>query len=356
MDYFSENVNRAISPVESNFGDDSFDLFARHRVRESRERGHEYNEYDRAYRPHAFHENSYNSPTRDNSGYYDYDMGRHVFNSLSQPRSRERTHVSTNIPLSNYRSISEFTERPKIMPDTYSGETPWEAYLTRFKIIADINGWDETQCGHFLAASLIKSAGHILTRLPSHNQRNYRALVDALTNRFSLDSHVKRFKVELSSLAKRNTESYAEYADRIVTLVNGAYPNADVVTQDEIALEKFINSLPDVNMIKELRKAVTLSDAVAEAVEIDLCEKSIKQISQNRRPFRAAHVKESDSQTHVLETIKKQLDEMKLENSELRKIVTSLNSDKNRGMSQTVRRNDMCYRFAKIDVVEFVVQ
>ena len=50
--------------------------------------------------------------------------------------------------------VFENKARPLRKPTSYEGETSWVSYLAQFQIISEINNWDETENGAFLATSL----------------------------------------------------------------------------------------------------------------------------------------------------------------------------------------------------------
>ena len=50
-------------------------------------------------------------------------------------------------------------------PNMYDGQTSWEAYYAQFCIIAEMNGWGETQKAAFLATSLKGTALQVLANL-----------------------------------------------------------------------------------------------------------------------------------------------------------------------------------------------
>ena len=52
-----------------------------------------------------------------------------------------------------------------IKPNPYDGKTPWDEYFTHFNVIADINGWNNSEKANILAAMLRDSVVNILQEL-----------------------------------------------------------------------------------------------------------------------------------------------------------------------------------------------
>ena len=73
------------------------------------------------------------------------------------------------------------TQRPLL----YDGHSSWDACITQFKMLAELNRWTEVEKATLLAVSLRGATSTVLSNLvPAERRSDYRALVTALENRF----------------------------------------------------------------------------------------------------------------------------------------------------------------------------
>jgi hypothetical protein len=136
--------------------------------------------------------------------------------------------------------------------------------------VAKLNEWTEEEKGLLLAASLRGQAQAVLGDLPGDNT-DYQYLVKALEERFAPPNQTELYRVQLRERRKRASETMPELGHSIRRLANLAYPKAPAEVRETLALEQFLNSLPNPDMrirIKQVRPK-DLNDAVRHAVEFE---------------------------------------------------------------------------------------
>lgn len=79
-----------------------------------------------------------------------------------------------------------FNPKPTISlkPQTYDGSEDFEEYLSQFKILVDLHGWDYCTKSLYLASSLTGSARAVLGELSEIQIRDFDSLVKVLSMRY----------------------------------------------------------------------------------------------------------------------------------------------------------------------------
>ena len=107
------------------------------------------------------------------------------------------------------------TQMAKPLP--YDGQSSWEAYKLQFKMLAQLNGWNDIQKATYLAVSLRGTALTILTNLLPKQHNEYKSLLSALDNCFGTAHQTELNQVKLRSRTRRE-ESLLELAEDIERL------------------------------------------------------------------------------------------------------------------------------------------
>ena len=172
-----------------------------------------------------------------------------------------------------------FPEKPLISPAPFDGKSAWDDYRVQFELIADLNGWDEATKAIYLAASLQGSAQAILADLDGYARRNYRALTEALSTRFSNDGQTQLFRTQLKHRARGKDESLPELAEAIRRLVRQAYPNASLAIQEVLVKDHFIDVITDSEMRWHIvhSRPGTVQEALNIATELEAFQVSERQ-------------------------------------------------------------------------------
>lgn len=136
--------------------------------------------------------------------------------------------------------------------------------------MAEINNWDDSRKALYLASSLSGNALSVLSELPPTEQRNYSLLVEILRNRYGSEKGAEVFRSQLQTRVKNKNETMTELAQSVRKLTRKAYPGAPQHLIDTLALDHFIDAIPDVDMKLRLREARPKDLNAAESLAVRL--------------------------------------------------------------------------------------
>ena len=140
----------------------------------------------------------------------------------------------------------------------YGNRRKQRKIISRFSRCAlrptEINGWDYRAKSLYLANSLIGSARSLLNELTSEQRRDYSSLVQKLTARYGSENRAEVFRAQLKSRIKQKAETIPELAQAIKKLTRQAYPKADLDVIEALALDHFIDGLPEPEIRLRLRE------------------------------------------------------------------------------------------------------
>ena len=160
--------------------------------------------------------------------------------------------------------------RPNIYPAQYDGKGIWKDFRAHFEVIARVNGWDDESKACYLAASLRGQAQAVLGDLEEDQRQSYVALTSALERRFGSEEQSELHRVQLRSRVRAKGESLAELAQAISRLTREAYPGADWVMKDMLAMENFLDCLdPDLRLKIAQTRPRFMDQAVKTATEFE---------------------------------------------------------------------------------------
>ena len=135
--------------------------------------------------------------------------------------------------------------RPVQKPTIFDGRSSWEAYVTQFEIVAEINQWDGPDKAAFLATSLRGPALTVLSNLPSESRVHYPSLLAALESRFGNKRESELHRMKLRNRVRRRDETLPELAEDIERLARLAYPEAPIEVLETLTKDQFIDALYD---------------------------------------------------------------------------------------------------------------
>jgi hypothetical protein len=142
--------------------------------------------------------------------------------------------------------------------------------ISQFEIVADLNNWDYRTKSLQLAGHLAKDACGLLGELSPDQRRDYDTLVNALKIRFGSTERSEMFRAKLKTWVKGRDESISELAQAIKKLTRQAYPSAEPGLTNILALDQFIDALPDPDIRLRLREARPRDISEAETLAIRL--------------------------------------------------------------------------------------
>lgn len=217
--------------------------------------------------------------------------------------SSERERGNEESPRDN---ATENVKGVKMKPHHYDGTDDWEEYLTQFEILAEINKWNNLTKALYLAGSLKGPARTVLNELQASERKSFDSLVKALENRFGSVNRAKMYRAKLQSKIKLKDESIPELGQAIRKMTRQAYPNTDSTLRDVLALDHFIDALPDPDMRYRIRESrpKNITDAEILAVRLETYKLADKQ--KHRSNVRTVEKESNDQEQPVrLSTTKK---------------------------------------------------
>ena len=130
---------------------------------------------------------------------------------------------------------------PLPKPQMFSGKAgEWNSFIFKFAKTARYYGWNQHDKADRLLASLRGKAVDFIRKKPCEVQDDYRTLRDTLEQRFGKLEHPTPARRQLSYVRQEEGESIEDFADRILTKVNEAYPGIDVEMEQDLAKEAFL--------------------------------------------------------------------------------------------------------------------
>lgn len=156
----------------------------------------------------------------------------------------------------------------KIKPQTYSGSSDFEEFLSQFEITCEINSWQYREKSLYLANCLTGEARSLLNELDNEGRRDYKTLVEKLTNRFGSINRSEIYRTQLKSRVKNKGETIPELAQAIKKLVRQAYPGVNKDVIETLSLDNFIDALTDSDIRMRLRELGPKSLAEAEQIAV----------------------------------------------------------------------------------------
>ena len=153
----------------------------------------------------------------------------------------------------------------------YTGSEDLEEYLAQFQIISELNNWDYATRSLQLAGSLSGSARAVLSELSQTERRDYDSITKALNTRFGSIERAEIFRARLQTRAKGKDETIPELALAIRKLTRQAYPCASDDLRKILALDHFIDALPDADMRLRLREShpKNIGEAETQAIRLE---------------------------------------------------------------------------------------
>ena len=135
------------------------------------------------------------------------------------------------------------TEKPIVLPDTFTGEASWDDWMCHFENVADVNGWDDDQKLKFLKVCMTGQAQKAFQHLNGDIQANYSEVKRAPRARFEPQSKKIRYQVEFQSRRKKKTENWADFAEDLRTLTDKAFPELEDKAREHLVLNSYLNQL-----------------------------------------------------------------------------------------------------------------
>ena len=225
----------------------------------------------------------------------------------------------------------------KLKPQTYTGNDDFEDFLTQFEITSEINGWDYKAKSLYLANSLTGTARALLNELSAEQRRDYKSLVQKLAERYGSENRTEVFRSQLKSRVKGKGETTAELAQSVRKLTRQAYPKVSLSVIEALALDYFIDAIPETEIRMRLREVGPMTLAEAEKIAVRM---EAHRIADKQRTRLVGKV-EQDSQTTPSSnqnTVEQQISNISTRIDSLQKSVQNL-AQQHTGPTQANYRN-----------------
>ena len=157
----------------------------------------------------------------------------------------------------------------KLKPQNFTGsDDDFEDFLTQFEITSEINGWDYKSKSLYLANCLTGVARALLNELTAEQRRDYDSLVQKLTERYGSENRAEVFRSQLKSRVKAKGETTAQLAQAIRKLTRQAYPRVSLDVVEALAVDHFVDALPEAQIRLRLREVGPSTLAEAEKIAV----------------------------------------------------------------------------------------
>ena len=160
----------------------------------------------------------------------------------------------------------------KLKPQNFTGsDDDFYDFLTQFEITSEIDGWDYRSKSLYLANCLTGVARALLNELTAEQRRDYDSLVQKLTERYGSENRAEVFRSQLKSRVKGKGETTAQLAQAIRKLSRQAYPKVSLDVVEALAVDHFVDALPEAQIRLPLREVgpSTLAEAKKIAVRME---------------------------------------------------------------------------------------
>ena len=110
-----------------------------------------------------------------------------------------------------------------------------------------------------------------LTRLPDEATQTYGAIKKALREHFEPSSKQEVYKAEFENRRKRKTESWGDFGDELLHLVDKAFPNLQFEGKEQLALSHNLSQLEPMQVSFRLkqRQPKTVHEAISSTLELE---------------------------------------------------------------------------------------
>lgn len=222
----------------------------------------------------------------------------------------------------------------KIKPQIYDGSDDLEEYLTQFNLLAELNGTNYRTKALLLASSLSGGARAILNEMSDREKRDFDSLVSILKNRYGSENRSEVFRSELQSRVRLRNETLPELAQAIKKLTRRAYPGTTELVRDTLALDYFIDAIPESEIRLRLREVgpKSMTEAENTAVRLEALRLADR---QKGRSVRTAEIVNSGSTVASLHN--NDIDELKEGMKSLKTELTNIKKTQKFGQENTVR-------------------
>ena len=177
----------------------------------------------------------------------------------------------TNNPVEDGVNPPVTATHPLVLPERFNGTGNFNEWISHFEGIAAINKWTDNDKSLWLKVRLTDKAHMALTRLPNNANESYASLKAALKERFEPSSKQEVYKAEFESRRKRSAESWGDFGDELLQLVDKAFPALQSEAKEQLALSRYLDQLTpmEVSFGVKQRRPTTVNEAVSSTIELE---------------------------------------------------------------------------------------
>lgn len=225
-----------------------------------------------------------------------------------------------------------------VLPNKFEVDGNWEDYLLQFDMYSQLNNWTEEQRCLFLGLCLSDKAFAAFKELPTAVKNNYKALTEELKKKFSPVERVLVEKLKFSTRQWAKGEPLADLAADIRAQASKAYPHLSMAAQEELALDRFVDALPN-NIRTLVRQRVPAE--IATALSVAMQQEAILEV-EKRSEVNAAtlHRHESVVSSHLEAVLQQNAAAMNAMTQMMQQLIASTTSISNSSAPAMSRPRD----------------
>jgi hypothetical protein len=232
------------------------------------------------------------------------DLQQRIAAQRTEARREEEVLAATSIEMQ--RGGALVRRREMGLPD-YDGSYDAELFISTVGRTVRYNQWDEDATFIALMNSVKGQARIILTTFPPHTIPNSKMLLDALRARFGGRMSSQEASIKLASRRQEKDETLRQLALDLQSLVQHAYPFAEIRTQEDIAIREFVRGISEseIKKLLALHHPQNLQAAIGYAEEV---EATLKLVNKPKPPkiILATELKDRDLHKEI-EALRKEI-------------------------------------------------
>ena len=193
--------------------------------------------------------------------------------------------------------------KPAMPLECFDGSGDFHVWRSLFDDAAMMERWTPQARLEFLKVSLRGQARELYNRLHPYRQQEYDSIMSALQARYDPEQRRHVWKTELKTVMRKPKEPLTEYMERIRQLTERSYPDVEHQVREEIAKDRFLESLaPDVQaeILKYPFPPANTEAALAIALQIESIRRSTKRAAQAKAMFLGQPAEEIDENEDLI--------------------------------------------------------
>ena len=132
---------------------------------------------------------------------------------------------------------------PLVLPEKFNGTGNFGEWISHFESIVALNKWNEEEKTLWIQVRLTEKVHMALMRFPGSTTQAYSSIKEALRERFEPSSKQELYKAEFKSRRKQKSESWCDFVDDLLRLVDRAFPTLQFEGKEQLALPHYLDQL-----------------------------------------------------------------------------------------------------------------